>query len=239
MDRVVCNIPHSGTEIPEWSLADFLVERSVLDAFTQKLADLDVDKLFSFVPAGQKVISPVSRAGVDMERFRNDEDERMAQLGMGLFYEKDDLGRPIRKRGETYGRCLALYDAYHAELTARVAACLDANGVCRILDCHSFHDDLQYTGHAPETFPDICIGFNEERPSADVLWIRDLFLQNGYSVAFNLPFAGSLVPLDFLHDTRMSSIMLELNRRVYLHNEDAFLKIQELCREIVCHLNRP
>ena len=51
------------------------------------------------------------------------------------------------------------------------------------------------------------------------------FLNNrGYSTAINAPFTGTLVPMRFYQkDKRVSSIMIEINRGLYM-NEDGSRK---------------
>ena len=44
-------------------------------------------------------------------------------------------------------------------------------------------------------------------------------------------FAGSLVPLKYLNDIRVKSVMIELNRRIY-DNHCSFAMVQELCKRI-------
>ena len=45
--------------------------------------------------------------------------------------------------------------------------------------------------------------------------------QLGYSCALNYPYAGALVPMDFYRDKTpgLRSVMLEIDRRVYLEGE--------------------
>ena len=145
--KIVCNIPHAGTTIPEWALADFTVAQSDLTRLVNKLVDQNVDALFSFVADEGKVVSNIARIVVDMERYRDDAAELMSKLGMGLFYEKDDEGNLIRRRGATYDKCLALYDEYHSELESNVQKCVEETGQCYVIDCHSFHDEMHHTGY--------------------------------------------------------------------------------------------
>ena len=56
------------------------------------------------------------------------------------------------------------------------------------------------------------------------------FKSTGYTVKVNEPFAGSIVPLKYLNDNRVQSVMIELNRRIYDNN--SFDKVSGLCRKI-------
>lgn len=235
MQRVVLNIPHSSTVIPEWAVKDMIIPADELDLLVDFMTDQDVDRLWEFVPAENKQIATVSRLVVDTERYRNDADEAMSLKGMGLYYTHTPHGKQFRSRTEnSYRRCLDIYDKYHSSFEVKVAACLAEHGECIILDCHSFHDEMNYTGYEPSTFPDVCIGINGTM-SENAQYIIGAFQTAGYTVKVNEPFAGSLVPLKYLNDPRVSSVMIELNRRIY--HDDLFGVVQRLCREIYTKLN--
>ena len=110
-------------------------------------------------------------------------------------------------------------------------------GHCYILDCHSFHDDMKYTGYNVDEFPDVCLGFNDVVPSDEIVWIKELFEKNGYTVEYNVPFAGSLVPLKYMGDDRVKSVMIELNRRIYYNDDNDFKNIQSLCKMVYDYLD--
>ena len=98
-----------------------------------------------------------------------------------------------------------------------------------ILDCHSFHDEMYYTGYDPSAFPDVCIGVNGNL-TAEAKYIIDTFESEGYTVKVNEPFSGSLVPITYLNDTDVTSIMIELNRRIY--DNTSFDLIKNICKTI-------
>lgn len=230
---VICNIPHASTCIPEWAREDIAISAEKLNALSNFMIDKDMDRMWDFVPPENKQIASVSRLIVDTERYRNDEDEPMSQIGMGLYYTHTPNGKEFRNRTkESYSKCLALYDEYHASLENKVTECLEKYGKCIILDCHSFHDGMTYTGYDSATFPDVCIGVNGEVTPVAKL-IMDTFKSSGYKVKINEPFAGSLVPLKYLNDNRVTSVMIELNRRIY---EDSFDLVQDICKKLYSEL---
>ena len=235
MNITICNIPHSGTEIPGWALEDMLISQDDLQKLSDFMIDKDVDKLWGFVPEEDRLLARYSRIIVDTERFRNDSEEPMAQIGMGLYYTHKPDGTEFRKRSAaSYRRCLEIYDAFHKRLEASVAARLDRYGKCRILDCHSFHDRMDYMGFAAEDFPDVCIGTNGE-VSKEARWVIDAFRNIGFSVKVNVPFSGSIVPLSFLNNGDVVSVMIELNRRIY--DNGRLDEITAVCREIYGMMN--
>ena len=69
--------------------------------------------------------------------------------------------------------------------------------------------------------PDICIGTDAFHTSEA---LRDLAVSAsrdvGWSVEIDRPFSGALVPMAFYcSDDRVSAIMIEVNRRLYLDEE--------------------
>ena len=235
MCEVVCNIPHSNTTIPDWAMKDIIISQEELCELVDFMTDKNVDKIWDFVPNENKEVATMSRLILDIERFRNDKDEPMSLKGMGLYYTHTPDGKQFRvKSKDTYSRCLSIYDTYHKSLEEKVTNCLEKFGKCIILDCHSFHDDMNYTEFDPISFPDVCIGVNGE-VSAEAQLIIDTFVTNGYSVKVNEPFSGSLVPLKYLNDSRVVSVMIELNRRIY--DNSSFNKVQNICKEIFEKLN--
>ncbi len=235
MGKVLCHIPHSGTEIPTWARSDIIINNDKLRNLIDFMTDKNIDKMWNFVPNENKVIAKQSRLIIDVERFRNDADEPMAKKGMGLYYTHTPDGKPFRiKNIKSYKKCLEIYNTNHSLIEKKVAGSLKKHGKCLILDCHSFHDEMEYTGYDNKLFPDVCIGINNDITEESKL-IIDAFQSEGYSVKVNEPFAGSLVPLAYLNDDRVISIMIELNRRIY--DNKFFDKVRDICKRLYTVLN--
>lgn len=227
MNKIICHIPHSSIIIPDWAKEQFIISSNELQSFALKMQDKYILELFDF--AENKLILPISRIVVDVERYRNDNIEPMAKIGMGLYYLKDDKGNIIRKDCIDYrNKIYEIYDNHHKYFEAIISNFLKNEGFCYILDCHSFHKELNYTKFDNNNYPDICIGFNENIPPIEALEIKTIFENNGYTVKFNNPFEGSIIPLKYLNDNNVKSIMLEINRNV-CDSEDKFTKTKELC----------
>ena len=234
MKNVILNIPHASTIIPNWAQKDILIPSEELDELVNFMVDKDVDKMWEFVSKQNKVVANVSRIVVDTERFTDDSKEPMATKGMGMFYTHTPNGKLFRlRKEESYEKALDIYNSYHKELEEKVKNCLAKHGECIILDCHSFHDEMDYTDYQPKAFPDVCIGIDGDITPETGL-IIDTFKYYGYSVKVNEPFAGSIVPLKYLNDNRVKSVMIELNRRIYDNNN--FSKVQTICKEIYSKL---
>ena len=77
-----------------------------------------------------------------------------------------------------------------------------------LLDCHSFPEEMGDV--------DICIGFNEDwsKPAKETIDMAvNHFLDHGFSVGVNEPYSNSETPKC---NFRYHSLMLEINKRVYL-----------------------
>ena len=226
---VVCHIPHASREIPAWARADFCVSEEELQSLLDFMTDADVDRLWSFVPREDRVVFETSRLVTDVERYLDDAREPMAALGMGMYYTHTPDGKKFRRRTQaSYDACRALYETHHRSLQTRVAAALQEANTCILLDCHSFHDGMTHTPYLPSSFPDVCIGTNAE-VSLVAREIVRIFESHGYQVALNRPFSGALVPTQLASDPRLTSVMIELNRRIY---ENDFEKAQAVLKEV-------
>lgn len=217
MDReLLLHIPHASVFIPAAYRGDFTVP---LDEEVRNMTDWFTDALFD-LPAA-RLVFPISRLVCDAERFRDDASEEMARRGMGACYTHGCRGTRIRRltdaRREEILR--TWYDPHHRALESLTAAALRRHGRCLIVDCHSFSArPLPYEADQRADRPDICIGTDPfHTPDALAALLADAFARRGYSVAFNAPYAGSIVPLrSYRADRRVLSVMIEVNRGLYL-----------------------
>jgi len=113
-----------------------------------------------------------------------------------------------------------------------------------IFDCHSFPSwPLPVDQDQTLNRPDICIGVDEfHTPTELVEDIKLKFENVGFCVEVNQPYSGTLVPLKYFgRHNRVKSIMIEINRALYLENEpidisrkeDEFRILQNCLSEIV------
>ena len=140
---------------------------------------------------------------------------------MGAIYTKTSSGDPLRWVTEEEREKLLrqYYDPHHARLTEAVEEKLKAHGRCLIIDGHSFHPiPLPYEPDQELNRPDFCIGtdlFHTPKQLSDLT--MDYLRKEGFSVSMNRPYAGSLVPMKYYgKDRRVCSIMIEINRRLYM-----------------------
>lgn len=219
---LVLHIPHSSTLIPSSYRQDFVLSDAQLQPELLHMTDWYTDELFDLKGTHVSTLRfPVSRLLLDPERFVDDEAEPMAARGMGVVYTKTSTGAPLRV-GLTSKQKQHLVDEFylphHQTLTEQVEQHLTQYGSALIIDCHSFPSKaLPYELNQTAKRPDICLGADDfHTPSELMDLVAKLFEQQGFTVAVNEPFAGSIVPTKFYcQDKRVHSLMIEVNRRLY------------------------
>lgn len=206
---VLLYIPHSSLLLPKEKLGTVLVPYERLEQEALEMADIYCDDLFS-LPFVRTITARYSRLVCDVERYREDDREPMAAKGQGLFYTHLADGTAFRTMALRGLIEREVYDEHHATLTAAVDEILAANDRCLIIDCHSFS--------LPGAQPDICIGADDfHTPAKLVKLAQSLAWRHGCSAAVNEPYQGSIVPMKhYRADSRVSSVMIEINRRLYL-----------------------
>lgn len=220
---MVIHLPHSSAAIPQARRFAFHLSDADLQAELVQMTDHCTDRLFVPQPApAVAVVFPVSRLVVDPERFEADESEIMSRKGMGVIYTRTSNGSPLRddpSAGEREALLEEYYRPHHARLTAAVAAALAAHDRCLLIDAHSFPSrPLPYEFDQGPDRPDICLGTDVfHTPKRLLESAAAAFRRLGWSVAVDRPFAGTLVPMAYYRkDQRVFSIMIEVNRRLYL-----------------------
>ena len=222
MENIVLHIPHSSTVVPLFIYETYTNIPEVIREI-QKTTDFATDEIFRF-PHVDTVLFPYSRVVCDVERFPNDVEEPMAKFGMGYFYTHSDSGIEIRKdTPELRNDVMRMYELHHWKLEKKVEEKINLYNKCVIIDCHSFNDKPTKRDVSQEEYrPDICIGTDKFHT---LPYLTDKLLRHlmniGYSVGINKPYSGSIVPMKFYRkDVRVQSVMIEINKRLYMSNND-------------------
>lgn len=240
MRKIILHIPHSSTGIPDSQ--GFIVDADFLNSEILKLTDWYTDELF-YSQNDIMLIAGFSRIFCDVERFENDAKEKMSQFGMGVLYQKSDDGKEIRLISpELRHKILTdFYRKHHSGFTQAVQNQLCENGEALIIDCHSFPDiPLKRDLNQDANRPDFNVG-TDPFHTPEILFevaVR-FFEEKGFSVGVDWPYSGSIVPLKFYqNDKRVKSIMLEINRKLYLNGatnkkSEGFVKIRKVVGEFI------
>ena len=199
-DNIVLNIPHAsvgGLGVAKWNNKVALMKE------VRKWTDWFTDVIFvpDNRPGIKSVVADYSRFVVDVESLL---DDPMNEIGQGIIYTKfNGLQRTISD--EEHMGMMAYYYSYIKQLKSML------NEHSLLIDCHSFPSGLSDV--------DVCIGVNNDwsRPSEFLIeLVMEFFKQEGYRVELNTPYSHAIAPpMNFRYD----SIMIELNKRIYL-NED-------------------
>ncbi len=144
----------------------------------------------------------------------------MSKYGEGVVYTHLYDGTLFHIHNDEYkNKVLEYYDEYHKNLDNITKQLLEEDETLLILDCHSFSDKMA-SHFFKEPFPDICIGIEEDYYDEEVLnMIISKIKELGYTYKINYPYKGSLVPnciYNGIIKGKVVSIMLEINKRIYL-----------------------
>ena len=218
-NALVLHIPHSSYCIPDIFRKDILLSDMELQKNLHVFTDWRTDDLFFHRDFPCRIVSNISRMVCDMERFRDDAQEEMASHGFGAVYTRDAFLRPLRNFDETKREMILkqYYDPHHKKLEDTVGEKIREFGKCLIIDCHSFSGTpLPYEPEQEDDRPDFCIGTVDGhshhhlvKTACDVLQTSDC------TVALNYPYSGSMLPLKYWSDSRVQTIMIEINRSLY------------------------
>ena len=110
-------------------------------------------------------------------------------------------------------------------MTEAVDESLSANDHCLIIDGHSFPALLlTYEPEQTAFRPDFCLGTDDfHTPEELVAKVEKILESCGYSTARDQPFSGTIVPMKhYRKDHRVQSLMIEINRWLYLGKDYSF-----------------
>jgi N-formylglutamate deformylase len=202
--------------------AGLTIDDATLRRELLRLTDWHTEELFAWLGGrgATRFVGRLSRLVVDPERFSDPDREPAEASGHGAVYTRTTDGRTVRDfdrrtRDDLIER---FYRPYHAALDAVTAELVTAFGRCTLLDCHSFPSEpLPFDLDRSPDRPDICIGrdpIHTPRSLPDAL--ADAFREEGFAVAFDRPYSGSMVPSAFQGDRRLRSVMIEVRRDLYV-----------------------
>lgn len=199
---MILHIPHSGTEI---------LDRDIKREDILRGTDWFTDQLFSHRNS-ERVVQKHSRFIVDCERLPDDI-EPMLKDGYGISYTKDFDGNDIEVPNKD--EMIGIYKGHHQKLNKTTRIALTWIPVIFVVDCHSF-------GYAQNDADiDFCLGCNSDFTNFEMLEKMKSYLESkNYKVGINKPYSNAIVPNDFYGNEDVKSIMIEVNKRLYLSNQN-------------------
>jgi N-formylglutamate deformylase len=232
MKNLILHIPHSSTKIP--LVEGYCVSEEILNLEILKLTDWYTDDLFGN-ETDYNIKAHFSRIFCDTERFSDDNEEVMARFGMGVLYEKTDAGEPLRNLTPELRKHILdnYYWKHHNLLTESVRLQLEQFGKATIVDCHSFPQIPIIRALDKSDFrPDFNIGTDTFHTSQKLIDLSiDFFNERGFSLGVDRPYSGSIVPMEYYQkNQKVQSIMLEINRKLYLNepSNEKSIRYQEI-----------
>jgi len=218
---MILHIPHSSGNL-------FGFDRPQKDLIL--LTDWYTDELF-FHENSDRLVFDTSRLLCDVERFPDDK-EPLFKDGFGICYTKTIDGNNISFDESHKNIMLTAYYEHHKNLNILTQKQLTMKSFVVVVDCHSFD---------PKLFGDdvdFCIGVNDDKHPELLDNVVKFIENNKYSVKVNEPFQGAIVPTNHTDNIDVTSIMIEINKRLYLEensnnkNKD-FEKIQSFINKIL------
>jgi len=209
---MILHIPHSSTR-----LGDVVFEKDV-EHELNIMTDWFTNELF-YHKSAASLVFPFSRLICDVERFEKIADEPMERYGMGICYTKRSDGSFLKTVTDK-DRLDIIHDLYlphHKRLVDLIYGQMSYYKNTYLVDCHSFSGTRLPHEEGVER-PDICLGTDVfHTPRSVVVELLNYFVDKGYSVYRNKPFTGTMVPHFFRANLNFKSIMIEVNRDLYLN----------------------
>ena len=231
-------VPHSGRHYP-----DSFKQKSRLDDHTLRLSeDAFVDELFEGVTdlGATQLVATYARAYVDLNRAKNELEPSMfsgevgayevdlnnrVKAGLGVIPKVIGEGMPIYDGKlpirEAFRRLETVYDPYHEKVADILSARHAAFGSSVFIDCHSMPSGPEL-GRRRKSQPDIvlgdCWGTSCSRELTGLA--ESLFLQAGFRVRRNVPYAGGYATKQYGQPARRChALQIEINRGLYMDEE--------------------
>lgn len=228
MSSILFHVPHSSLIIPKpyWDIC--IKDKNYIRKTNLLLSDYLTDKLLP--NKCKRLVFKYSKIFCDVEKFKDNSKEIMSEKGMGVIYARDCdniIAIPDKKYKKTV--ITSYYDKHHDKLDKMTSDILNKYGKCIIIDLHSYSDEMVEKLFDSYNNPDICIGIDSFYTDQFLINLTmEHFKTYGYSVEINKPYLGTIIPNKYINkrDSRLKSIMLEINKRVYLNNKDEFFKLK-------------
>jgi N-formylglutamate amidohydrolase len=205
LSKLVVHVPHAATGIPDDVWPEFLGGRDQVEHEAIASADLHTDQMaLEAWPNAEIIEASVSRIVVDVERYRDDLLEEMAEVGRGVIYTHDHRQERIRQDVSPQRRAELLARYY----TPHWSRLREAAAGATLIDLHTYPaQGWPIERHASGARPEIDIGFTRDLTPED--WVTALnrhFIGAGYEVGHNTPYSG------VIEAGAKAAVMIEIRR---------------------------
>ncbi|SPJ26570.1 N-formylglutamate amidohydrolase [Falsiruegeria mediterranea] len=231
---VVFASPHSGNDYPDRFLQQTVLNqktiRSSEDAFVDLLFQDAADYGAPFLKAG------APRAFLDLNRSPDELDPALIEgvrkpghnprvaSGLGVIPRVVANGRAIYRgklpMSEAKRRIDGYWHPYHARLQALLGESHELFGQAILVDCHSMpHEALESVYRKNGKCPEIVLGDRFGAASSPEVMeaVEAAFVEVGFSVMRNTPFAGAYVTQAYGRPSRRQhAIQIEIDRSIYM-----------------------
>ncbi|MGB0967682.1 MAG: N-formylglutamate amidohydrolase [Halocynthiibacter sp.] len=234
---VIFASPHSGR-----AYADSFLRNSVLDETRLRSSeDAFVDLLFSNAPqyGAPLLCADTPRAYVDLNRSSDELDGALIHnvpktksnpriaSGLGVIPRVVANGRSIYRGKmhltEAHQRLTSHWHPYHNALASLISDTKVKFGQTILIDCHSMPAEaLDSLSSGSATHPDIIIGdrFGSSCAGEITDQVSRAFLNAGFAIAHNVPFAGAYIAQHYGGPSRgQHALQIEINRSLYMDEQ--------------------
>lgn len=219
--KIILNIPHSSMYIPKKERGRILLTDEELYEELKYSTDHLSDKIFDKYDTYSitKYKAEVSRLICDTERFENESEEPMEQIGRGVIYWRG-LSKPMREYDKEYRQHIiqTYYRPYHSLLEELVTESVENYGKAIIIDCHSFNQHSVGQDGVGSGI-DICI-CTSKNTSNELLGTFVSAFRSSFRLGINSPFRGHMIPKKFIGDSRVDGLRLDCNQDTIIDRLD-------------------
>ncbi len=224
--------PHSGREYtPAFLRGAILSGRAIRSS-----EDAYVDRLWGDAPShGAPLLSArMPRAFLDLNRAADELDPALVEgarrvahnpriaSGLGVIPRVVAGGRPIYSGKmtlqEAQRRIRDVWRPYHGALQDLLDEARAGFGASLLIDCHSMpHEAIEGGGRGPR--PEVVLGdrFGAAAGADRVEAIETIFVEAGFRVARNAPFAGAYIARAYGRPSRAQhAVQVEIDRALYM-----------------------
>jgi len=183
------------------------------------MTDAYAEELFELPGRADRLVCPVSRLLVDVERYHEDREEPMAEKGLGAIAAKTHDGRTMKLVDQREALMEEYYIPHREALDHWTTESLAKDWRGLILNCQTFPSQpLPCDVNQKAERPDICLGTSKLHSEKDQLMVAvEAFEKRGWSVLIDIPYYGTIVPLPYFgRDRRVASVKIDVNRRLYM-----------------------